>query len=104
VEGSGAIGVKAESTTGYAIETTAGAVRFAGISGVAEIPAESTTFTVKVPVTVGSTTLVFLTPEANLGNKDLWYTKPGSGDSFVIHLSGKRSKDTRVAWLVIDHA
>jgi hypothetical protein len=104
VEGSGAIGVRAQSSSGYAIETTAGGLRLAGISGLADIPAGDTTFTVKVPVTVGASTLVFLTPESDLGSKDLWYTKPGSSDSFIIHLGGKRSKDTRVAWLVIDHA
>lgn len=105
IEGSGAVGVKAESAAdGYALETSTGRVKFAGISGVATIPSGSKTVTVTPGVPIGSSTLVFLTPEANLGNKDLWYTKPQSGNEVIVHLSGTRSNDTHVAYLVVDHA
>lgn len=104
VEGSGAIGVKAESTSGYAIETTAGRLRLADVSGVATIPAGDTTVTVTPGVPIDGKTVVLLTPEANLGNKDLWYTKPGSGTEIVLHLSGTRSNDTKVSYLLVEHA
>jgi hypothetical protein len=105
LEGSGAIGVKAESSAeGYALETTAGRVKFAGISGIATIPSGGQTVTVTPGVPIGGSTLVLLTPEANLGNKDLWYTKPNGGTEVIIHLSGTRSNDTKVSYLVIDHA
>jgi hypothetical protein len=105
VEGSGAVGVKAESAAdGYALETSTGRLKFAGVSGVATIPSGGKTVTVTPGVPIGANTLVFLTPEANLGNKDLWYTKPEGGTEVTVHLSGTRSNDTNISYLVIDHA
>lgn len=97
--------MKAEgSADGYALETTGARVKFAGISGVATIPSGGKTVTVTPGVPIGTDSLVFLTPEADLGNKSLWYTKPEGGTEVAIHLSGTRSNDTNVSYLVIDHA
>jgi hypothetical protein len=104
VEGSGAIGVKAESQGGYAIETTAGRVKFGGISGITTIKGGDTSVTVKPGFTIGNTTLVLVSPQANIGNRALWYTKDGSSGDIVIHLSSSRSNDTHVAYLILEHA
>lgn len=103
LEGSGAIGVKAESSGGYALETISGRLKLAQVSGIATVPAGDTSVTITPGVPVSSNTLVLLTPEANLGNKDMWYTKPGGGTTFTVHLSGTRSNPTRVSYLLVDH-
>lgn len=103
VQGSGAVGVKAASTSGYALETTSGRLKLTGVSGLATIPQGQTVLSVTPGVAVGSNTLVLLTPEADIGTKGIWYTKPGSG-GFNIHISESRSNPTKVSYLVFDHA
>ena len=104
VEGSGAIGVKAESQAGYAIETTAGRVKLGGgIAGVATIASGTTSVTVKPGFTLSNTAFVLLTPQANIGDRGLWFTKGGSSMN-EIHLSSSRSNDTKVSYLILEHA
>lgn len=103
VEGSGAVGVKAESSGGYALETTQGAVKFTGISGIATIPSGDTVITVKPGVSITNSTLMLLTPEGNIGNHSVWFTKPGNAGEINIHISSARSNPTKVAYLVVDH-
>lgn len=103
VEGSGAVGVKAESQSGHALETS-GRVRFAGISGIATIPGGDTTVTVKPGFPITDNTLVLLTPMANINQRALWFTKQESNSEIVIHLGSQRSNDTRVSYLLLEHA
>ena len=103
VVGSGAIGVSASgSSGGYALETTSGRLKFEGVSGIATVPGGDTQLTVKPVVEISGSTLVFLTPEANINGRDLWYTKSSEGD-LIIHLSESRQNDLKVSYLLIDH-
>lgn len=107
VEASGAVGLKAESTnatSGYALETVAGRVRFAGISGITTIPAGDTSVVIKPGVEIDDQTFVLISPEENLHENALWYTKQGGNQEILIHLNSSRSNDTKVSYLILEHA
>jgi hypothetical protein len=102
VDASGTTGVRAASETGLALHTTSGRVRFDGISGVAVIPGGSTE--VDVPQSnIDRNTFVLLTPKANINQRTVWYTVPTSFDHIRIHISGSRTNDTPVAYLILEH-
>jgi hypothetical protein len=103
VDASGATGVRAASPAGLALHTTSGRVRLEGISGVAVIPSGQQEVAVKPAVALDRNTFVLLTPKANLGQKTLWYTVSLDTGEIVIHISGTRSKDTPVAYLMLEH-
>ena len=86
---------------GYAIATSEGGVKLAGITGVATIKTGDTQVKVTPNAPVGNATLVLVSPEANIGNRNLWYTK--GGGEITIHISSSRSADTKVAWATFDH-
>jgi len=87
--------------SGYAIRSR-GRVKFEKVSGVATIPAGSTTVTVSPNnVNVTSSSFVLLTPKANLGSRGLWYTTNPSADTITIHISSTRSSATKIAWLLL---
>jgi hypothetical protein len=88
------------STTGYALRGT-GRLRFDKVSGVATIPAGSTSKTIALDVNVTSSSFVLLTPRTNLGGRDLWYTVNPTNDSITIRISSTRSSNTAVAWLLV---
>lgn len=107
VEASGAVGLKAESTdatSGYAIESSAGRVKLAGISGVATIPGGSTSLSLTPSVEIGNSTLVLVSPLENLSGNALWYTRDNDNQEIVFHLASSRSNDTKVSYLILEHA
>jgi hypothetical protein len=105
VAGSGATGVHAASTDGgYALDTSSGRVRFGGISGVATIPAGHSEHTVKPGVSVDSKTLVLLTGQHNNGGKSLWYQTKASENAIIIHMDSAATEETRIAYLILEHA
>lgn len=89
VEGFGAVGVKAESPAGFALHTVTGRVRFDGISGIVTIPAGET------DVPVQGSTMVMLTPHANIGSRALWYALPGESGEAVVRISAPRNRAPR---------
>ncbi|HEX6209889.1 MAG TPA: hypothetical protein VF136_03870 [Methylomirabilota bacterium] len=102
--------VTALSTSGTAIVASApaavavassGRLQFGKVSGVASIPAGSKSVTVTPGVNVTSGSFVLLTPKANIGSRALWFTTSASADTFTIRLSSPRSKNTKVAWLLL---
>jgi hypothetical protein len=107
VEASGAVGLKAEATdatSGYALETVQGRVRFAGISGIATIPAGDTNVVVNPGVEIDNQTFVLISPSENLHENALWYTKQGGNQEILIHINSSRSNDTNVSYLILEHA
>ena len=94
------VGVFALSTSGFALRTD-GRLRADKVSGVATIPAGSDRVTVTPGVNVVASTFVLLTPKANLGGRDLWFTTNATADTFTIRLSSPRSSATKVAWLLL---
>lgn len=111
VHGAGAVGVYGESSTGIAVQGISsngyaikgsGRVRFDKISGVATIPAGSTSVTVTPGVDVVSTSFVLLTPKSNLGStRSLYYSTDATNNRFTIRLSSSRTSSTVVAWLLL---
>jgi hypothetical protein len=98
---SSGVGVQAASTTGIALRAR-GRVRFS-TSGVATIPAGSSSKTVTPGVSVSRGSFVLLTPKVNIGSRGLWFTTNTRADRFTIHMSSpRRSSGTRVAWLLLD--
>ena len=93
-------GLFGTATSGYAIRG-AGRLRLDKISGVASVAAGSTVVTVTPGVDVNASSFLLLTPKANLGGRDLWFTTDPANDRFTIHLSSARSSATRIAWLLI---
>lgn len=104
VDASGATGVRAASETGLALHTTQGRVRFDGVSGVAVIQGGQTSVDVEPPTTVDEHTMVLLSPKANINQRTVWYTVPSSMDRIRIHISGSRTNNTPVAYLILEHA
>lgn len=70
-------------------------------SGVASIPAGSTSKTIDPGVNVTSASFVLLTPKTNIGSRALWFTTSTQNDRFTIRMSSARSSTTRVAWLLL---
>jgi hypothetical protein len=104
VKAHGATGVLASSTEGRAIHTTAGRVRFDGISGVATIPEGGTQVEVETSVPLGQHTFVLLSPRTNLNGRDLWYQIPADTGKVTIRISSARNHSTPVAYLILEHA
>ena len=78
-----------------------GRVKFEKVSGVATIAAGSTSVTLSPNVNVTHGSFVLLTPKANLGGRDLWFTTNPSADSITIHISSTRPSNTKIAWLLL---
>ena len=105
----GAVAVRAQTASGVALHGSAGSglalqaqgrAKFA-TSGVATIPAGSTSVTVNPGVQVTTGSFVLLTPKANLFGRSLWFvTKPSAG-TFLIRMSTSRTAATKVAWLLL---
>lgn len=93
-------GVYGSSPNGYALRGS-GRVRFDKVSGVATIPAGSTSKTIALDVNVTSSSFALLTPRSNLGGRDLWYTVNATANSITIRISSARSSNTAVAWLLV---
>ena len=105
VEASGATGLKAESTdNGFAIDSTAGRVRFQGISGSATIPAGETRVTVKPGVPINSQTMMLLSAQSDNGSRAVWWSHNQSAGELIIHLSSSRNNPTKISYLVLEHA
>jgi len=104
VKAHGATGVLASSSTGMAIHTTAGRVRFDGISGVATIPQGGTQVEVETNVPLGQHTFVLLSPRSNLNGRDLWYQIPADTGKVTIRISSARNHNTPVSYLILEHA
>jgi hypothetical protein len=103
VHGSGSsVGVKAESSDGFAVHTTAGRIRFDGISGVATILEGDTRVTLTPDIAVGAHTLVLLTPHVDLRGRDCWFSIPSGGSAININISESRGSDVRIAYLILD--
>lgn len=85
--------------TGLALRAE-GRIKFS-TSGVANIPAGSSSKTVTPGVNVSSGSFVLLTPKANIGGRALWFTTNASANTFRIRMSSPRSSGTRVAWLLL---
>jgi hypothetical protein len=94
------VGVYGSASNGYALRTN-GRVKMDRVSGVASIPAGSTSVTVAPNVNVTTSTFVLLTPKANIGSRGLWFSTNASADSFTIRMSSSRSSNTKVAWLLL---
>ena len=47
---------------------------------------------------------MLLTSQADLGNKTLWYTKDVDSDEITVHISGTRSNNTQIAYLILEAA
>ena len=71
------------------------------ISGRATIAKGKTSVAVAPGVDVRPSSFILLTPQVNLGGRDLWFTTNPAADSFTIHLSGPRPSPSRVAWLLL---
>lgn len=104
VKAHGATGVLASSSAGHAIHTTAGRLRFDGVSGVAIIPEGSTEVEIESDVPVVKQTFVLLSPRSNLNGRDLWYQIPADTGKVTIRISAARNHDTPVAYLILEHA
>lgn len=104
LEGSGAVGVQVSSEDGYALYSTQGRLRFDGISGLAVIEAGKTEVRVQVDVDVNDNTICLLTPQANNGGLALWYSRAADTNEIVIKMGASRPQNTRVAYLVLEHA
>jgi hypothetical protein len=87
------------ATTGVALQTT-GRTKFS-TSGVAAIPAGSTSLVLEAIVNVTSGTFVLLTPKVDIGARRLWFTTNTADNTFTIRMSSARSSVTRVAWLLL---
>jgi hypothetical protein len=93
-------GVYGTSATGYAFRGN-GRVKFEKVSGVASIAAGSTSKTVSPGVDVTASSFVLLSPRANLGGRDLWFTVDAAANTFKIHMSASRGASTPIGWLLI---
>lgn len=92
-------GVLGESSFGFALRAE-GRVKFS-TSGVATIPAGSSSKLVTPGVNVTTTSFVLLTPKVNIGSRALWFTTNASAESFRISMSSPRPTSTKVAWLLV---
>jgi hypothetical protein len=99
-----AIQARSNNPLGYAL-TTVGRLKL-GTSGIAIIPAGSTSVTISLAapfagVDITSNSIVLLSPNADLGARRLWWSKSIPTDSITIHLSPSRPTPTRVSWLLL---
>jgi hypothetical protein len=82
--------------------TENGRIRIGQVSGVATLPAGSTSRTISPGVDINARTFVLLTPMTNIGSRSLWLTKSATADTFTIRMSPARSTGTKVAWLALE--
>jgi hypothetical protein len=94
------VGVVAWNGTGGLAFRSQGRAKFS-TSGVASIPAGSTSKTINPGVNVTSKSFVLLTPKTNIGTRALWFSTNPSTDRFTIRMNSARSSSTRVAWLLL---
>lgn len=85
--------------TGLALHAE-GRIKFS-TSGVATIPAGSSSRTVTPGVNVTSGSFLLLTPKVNLGTRALWFTTDATNNRFTIRMSSSRSTGTKIAWLLL---
>jgi hypothetical protein len=85
---------------GYAVRGS-GRVRFDRVSGVASITAGSTSKVVNPGVNVTAASFMLLTPKANLGGRDIWFTTNATTNKFTIRMSSARGSATKIAWLLV---
>ena len=97
---SSGVGLYGTTTTGYALRTS-GRIRADKVSGVATIEAGNVNITVTPGVDVTASSFVLLTPKANLGGRDLWFTTDATSNRFTIRISSARTSSTPVAWLLV---
>jgi hypothetical protein len=95
----GGSGVKATTTSGYALQTL-GRLNI-GTSGIATIPGGATSFTVSPGVDITTASFVLLTARSNLGGRDLWVVMDESANTFRIRMSSSRAGATKVGWLLL---
>ena len=93
--------MKASSSSGFAMETTEGGLRFIGAAGTATVPGGATSRTVTPGVTLSSNSIVLLTPQEGIGGRSL--AASVSGDSFTIHMNESRTNPLHVGYLIVDH-
>ena len=86
--------------TGYAIRSS-GRVRFDKVSGVATIPAGTTSVTVTPGVDVTTSSFVLLTPMANIGARSLWFSLDTTNNRITLRISSTRTVATKVGWLLM---
>jgi hypothetical protein len=94
------VGLYGTADSGYAIRGS-GRVRFDRVSGVARIPAGSTSVKVTPGLNVVSSSFALLTPKTNIGSYSLWFTTNTTANTLTIHMSHTRSTGTWVAWLLV---
>jgi hypothetical protein len=88
-----------QATTGLALEAF-GRVQLS-TSGIATITSGTTSKVVTPGVDVSATSIVLLTPGADIGTRRLWYTKDISADTITVHLSSSRTSATKVSWVLL---
>ena len=94
------VGVYASAgVAGFALETS-GRLRF-GTSGLATISGGSTSNVLDPGVDVTATSFVLLTPMANIGSRNLWFTRDTAANTITIRISSPRPSPTRVSWLLL---
>jgi hypothetical protein len=99
-EATSGIGVYGIASTGYAFRGS-GRLRFDKVSGVATIPAGSTSVTITPGVDINSASFVLLTSKTNLSSRSLYYSTDATNNRFTIRLSSSRTSSTVVAWLLV---
>jgi hypothetical protein len=92
-------GVTASSSTGYGL-VTAGRIQIF-TSGIAFIPSGSKQTFVVPGVDVTDASFILLTPQFNLGGRNLWYRLDKVNNRFTIVMSSARTGTTRVSWLLL---
>jgi hypothetical protein len=55
-------------------------------------------------VIIDRDTMVLLSSKANIGQRTIWYQVPSGFDRIVVHSSSERSKDTPVAYPILEQA
>jgi hypothetical protein len=101
-EATSGVGVfgNASSAAGYAFRGS-GRVRFDKVSGVATIPAGSTSVTVTPGVDVTADSFVLLTAKANIGSRSLYFSTDATNNRITIRISSSRTSSTAIAWLLL---
>jgi hypothetical protein len=91
--------VLAITSSGYALQTF-GRLSL-DTSGVATIPAGTTSKEVTPGVDVTAGSFVLLTPGADIGTRRLWFTKNTTASTITIRMSSARTKATKISWLLL---
>jgi hypothetical protein len=97
---SGGTGGAFYASTGYAIKAS-GRVKFDRSSGIAVINAGQRSVKVAPGFDLGATSIVFLTPRADIGSRRLWYSVDPVANSFTIMASTAVGASISVGWLIV---